>query len=437
MKNILSENINISLDSRKTGINNNVFFCGSSNNRTSFLESNILQMNGSYIVSDYKGILYKDTQSVMRKNGYDVKFLDFKDFNKQSNHYNPFMYFNSDNDIFLYVEQLFDGIPQTSIDYINYDYAERAFARFLFMYVFHIGVEDDNGVLQHNMYAVLRLLFEGIHNLADEGYSIDSKLDERMKELEKKEPKHNLVKIYNKIIRSCSNSCSNEIIMSILDRLILFGRSDMGKLVLEDDLDITSTCTKKTIIYVIYDEALFDFFDSKNEKVILFINQFFLQIVRYLFDVIDSVHGGKSPINITFMIDLDILPLAKSIIYPLAVTMSRNINMFLCVKSLAEFEGDFDMLNELCDSFVYTDVHDSITSEKIKLIISKYKKILYRIYRSYITKFSGININKEVTLLSKLPCIKKDECIVVINRVGAFKDELYKLRGIENETTGS
>lgn len=36
MKNILSENINISFNSRETGINNNVFFCGSSNNRTSF-----------------------------------------------------------------------------------------------------------------------------------------------------------------------------------------------------------------------------------------------------------------------------------------------------------------------------------------------------------------------------------------------------------------
>ena len=45
MKNILSENINISFNSRETGINNNVFFCGSSNNRTSFLESNIFQMN--------------------------------------------------------------------------------------------------------------------------------------------------------------------------------------------------------------------------------------------------------------------------------------------------------------------------------------------------------------------------------------------------------
>lgn len=45
MKNILSENINISFNSRETGINNNVFFCGSSNNKTSFLESNIFQMN--------------------------------------------------------------------------------------------------------------------------------------------------------------------------------------------------------------------------------------------------------------------------------------------------------------------------------------------------------------------------------------------------------
>lgn len=427
MKNILSENINISFNSRETGINNNVFLCGSSNNRTSFLESNIFQMNGSYIVSDYKGILYKDTQSVMRKNGYDVKFLDFKDFNKQSNHYNPFTYFNSDNDISIYVNHLFNGILQTSTDYIND--AERAFARFLFMYVFHIGVEDDNGVLQHNMAAVLKLLIEGIHNVADRGYSIDSKLDERMKALKKKEPENNLVKIYKKII----DSCSNEIIMSILDRLILFGRSDMGKLVLGDDLYIASTCTEKTIIYVIYDEPILDFFDG--EKIILFINQFFQEIVRYIFNVAENVHDGKSPINITFMIDkLDIFPLQNDFINLLAVMKSRNINMFLCVESLAEFEGNFDMFNGLCDSFICTDLHDSITSEKIKLIIPGYKKFSYRFY---IKKFDGIYIDKKVTLLSKLPCKKKDECIVIINRVGAFKDKLYKLGGIENETTNS
>mgnify|MGYP006978585066 CR=1 FL=1 len=32
------------------------------------------------------------------------------------------------------------------------------------------------------------------------------------------------------------------------------------------------------------------------------------------------------------------------------------------------------MFDGLCDSFVCTDLHDSITSEKIKLIIPEYKK---------------------------------------------------------------
>lgn len=62
------------------------------------IKPDILEMNGSYIVTDPKGELYRDCAKVLQKNGYKVKVLNLVNLNF-SNSYNPFAYITSEQDV--------------------------------------------------------------------------------------------------------------------------------------------------------------------------------------------------------------------------------------------------------------------------------------------------------------------------------------------------
>ena len=68
-----------SMDTWKTGLNNNVLVLGSSGSgkTRNFLKPNLLQCAGSYVVLDSKGRLYREMAPYLRAHGYKVDCLDF------------------------------------------------------------------------------------------------------------------------------------------------------------------------------------------------------------------------------------------------------------------------------------------------------------------------------------------------------------------------
>ena len=53
------------------------------------IKADILQMLGSYVITDPKGELYRDCAKVLKKNGYKIRVLNLVNVNF-SNSYNPF-----------------------------------------------------------------------------------------------------------------------------------------------------------------------------------------------------------------------------------------------------------------------------------------------------------------------------------------------------------
>lgn len=87
---ILAEGIEISNDTRKTGLNNNDLIIGSSGagKTGGYVIPNIQRITGSLVVSDTKGQLFKRFSKDLKKQGYDVKVLDFVNPHR-SCRYNP------------------------------------------------------------------------------------------------------------------------------------------------------------------------------------------------------------------------------------------------------------------------------------------------------------------------------------------------------------
>lgn len=143
-------------------------------------------MFGSYIITDPKGESCRDTAGFLHENGYNVKVLNLIQFAKSSR-YNPFKYIRNDTDVIKLIGQLISNTTPKGASAGDpfWEKAEGLFLQSLFQYVWREGVEDDDGVVQHNIGAVLQLLQEAEFKEDARGMKLDSILDKRMSALEK------------------------------------------------------------------------------------------------------------------------------------------------------------------------------------------------------------------------------------------------------------
>jgi len=107
---ILSQNIQMSMNSRHTDLNNNILVIGGSGAGKTyrFVKPQLMQMTGSYIITDPKGELYRDTSGFLKQNGYDIKVLNLLDEEQmvKSSHFNPFRYVRSEVDVLKLITNL-------------------------------------------------------------------------------------------------------------------------------------------------------------------------------------------------------------------------------------------------------------------------------------------------------------------------------------------
>ena len=78
---ILSQNIQMTLDTRHTDLNNNILVIGGSGSGKTyrFVEPQLMQMSSSFIITDPKGELYRDTSGL--NNSFTVSFSSSHIFN--------------------------------------------------------------------------------------------------------------------------------------------------------------------------------------------------------------------------------------------------------------------------------------------------------------------------------------------------------------------
>ena len=127
---VLGVNAYYSMCSEKTGLNNNVCVVGGSGTGKTrgIVEPNLLRASGSYVVCDANGILYNKYRDYLTERGYQVRLLDFTDpKNKESCHYNPFLYITNTAEVNALAHALLWGKNNDdfgSIDYYRKNAAE-------------------------------------------------------------------------------------------------------------------------------------------------------------------------------------------------------------------------------------------------------------------------------------------------------------------------
>lgn len=185
---ILTQTERLMLNSRpkkpKYVRNKNVLVVGGSGSGKTrfFLIPNLLQMHSSYVVTDPKGDVVINTGKTLLRHGYKVKIFNTINFGK-SQHYNPFAYIRSDNDILKLVNTLIantKGDGKAGDEF--WQKAEPLLYCALIGYIHYEAPEEEQ-----NFNTLLEFLIASDVREDDEDY--ENPVDMMMNELGKKESK--------------------------------------------------------------------------------------------------------------------------------------------------------------------------------------------------------------------------------------------------------
>lgn len=368
---ILSQNVRMSLDTRKTGLNNNCLIIGGSGAGKTFYEvkPNLMQLNTSFIVTDPKGEILRSEGEMLRRNGYNVRVINLLEMDK-SDCYNPFTYIREETDVVKLVTNLMSNTtPKNAAPNDPFwDKAEGMFLQALFYYVWL-----EMPPASRNMKSVMDLLSEAEVTEKDKV----SDLDARMSFLEATSPlgsDHPAVKQYNKCMRGAGDTIRS-IIISANSRLAKLENKQVMKLLSKDDLNLAELGTG-----VNADErtktALFCVIPDSDKSYNFIIGLLYTQIFQELYYQADFNYGGRLPIHVTFLLDeFANVALPDDFCSLLSTMRSREISSVIIIQNLAQikalFKDTWETITGNCDTTVYLGGNEQSTHEYISKLLGK------------------------------------------------------------------
>ncbi len=367
---ILSQNLRLSMNTRKTMRNNNIFCIGGSGaGKSMFLiKCNIMEMQGSFAATDPKGELLGSAGNYLKANGYQIKVFNLIS-PKESNKYNPFSYIRTETDVLKLITNLIKNTTpkKSSSNDPFWENAEKLFLQALFYYVW---MEMPPG--RKNIVSVLELLAEAKREKEE-----PSRLDRRMELLARSSPLgegHPAVRQYRKVMDGADNTVKS-IIISVNARLAFLENEAIKELLETDELHFGELGTgknsdKKT------KTALFIVTPDSDKSYAFLIGLLYEQMMQELYFQADTKHGGRLPIHVSMYLDeFYNTPLPDSYLNFLSTMRSREISNVIVVQNIAQikelFKDGWETVPGNADTLVYLGGNEQSSHKYISELLGK------------------------------------------------------------------
>lgn len=365
---IVADEKYFSLDSYKTKLNNNTLIVGASGTgkTRSVVIPNLLQASGSYIICDPKGVLYEKYGEYMKKQGYVVKYLDFIHPEK-SDHYNPFDYIHTTQDVVKVADMLTMGDRENRADPFWDDAASLLVASVIALLKFHCSPKERNfDTLNH-------LLSNSRMSEYSSGNQIT--LDFLFERVESNHPDSWAVRQYQKA-RVAAEKTWNSILITLTAKLRNFDTEELTKMMAYDTIQISSIGKRKTALFVVVSDS--------DRSMDVLVNLFFSQAMNQLcMDADESYPDYRLPVPVRFILD-DFATNCKIDQFPrmISAIRSRGISVMLMIQAESQLEQgygkDRNTIISNCDTYCYLGGTDLETAQNIaERVDEPLKKVLY------------------------------------------------------------
>lgn len=426
---MISEHLHMSMDTKHTDLNNNVFIIGGSGAGKTFrwVKPNIMQMVGSYIITDPKGEILRSSAGFLKKHGYVIKVIDVRDAKemKKSTRYNPFHYITSNDDIIKLVAMYMDATKEKdsqSGDQYWTDMASLLLEACVY-YVYYEGVEI-RGVLHKDFAAVMYLANMVKVEETSQGARKKTELDRMFGVLH---PEHPALLAYNKVMEGAADTVRS-IISTFHSRLKRMQSDSILELLSSDEMDIKKIGLRKTAVFCVIPD---------NDKTYNFvISMLYDQMFKQMYYQADHIYKGSLPVPVTFLLDeFANVALPDNFLSLLSTMRSRNISSVIIIQNLAQIkkmykEEEWESIPGNCDTVVYLGGNEASTHKWIAELLGK-ETIDKRSSSESKGKQGSLSISsdimqRELMYADEIRKMSRKKCLVIINGKDAIFDDKIK-----------
>lgn len=350
---ILGANQYYSMDGRKTHVNNNVLVCGrSGSGKTRYLvKPALLQLNGSYVISDPKGSLYKEFKDYFERNNYRVFHMDFTKPEK-SLHYNPLANIHNTNDILKVAYALVYNNEMKMVD-PYWELQSQLLLSSLIGWLFEFPeVNEEEKTLKSLQELLGYCRRERITGEDGERYNSRMALmmSEHAQELESQGKESWCYKQFCKV-DICPDRTYQTILSTCFSKLVMCDSQEILEMLSDDGFDFKSLGQTPTALFV----EISDMDRSMDVLSNLYFTQLMSALVKY---ADDECPNSSLPIPVQFIMD-DFATNVKIIGFQNMISniRSRNISAMIMVQDLSQlssyFGNDSQTIISNCASCLY------------------------------------------------------------------------------------
>lgn len=420
---IISDDVVLSMNDRKTRRNNNILVIGGSGTGKSrfMIKPNMLQTNSSYVITDPSGELLADLGTFLQECSYEIKVFNLVDF-KHSNCYNPFNYIRNEEGVLSMINALIrNTTPKGS--HPSDPFWEKAETALLQAICFYLIAECNPE--DQNFTSVMKLLRCA---RAEEGReNEDSVLDVLFNKLEKKDPEHIACLSYKVFKSAGGGKTAQSILISCQTRLQTFNLKSIHKLTGTDDIDLKSIGDKPTALFCITPDEDPTF----NYLVALLYTQLFETLY---FHAKTECKGLRLPVPVRFLLDefanVGTIPDFDK---KLSTIRKHNISCTIVIQALSQlksmYKDEWEILIGNCDTRLFLGGTDDTTlkylSENLGRQTVRAKNTSRTYGRQGSSNTSYNTTGRELMTRDELSIMDNENCIVFIRGIRPFFSTKY------------
>lgn len=446
----LSEHIYMSLNTRHTDLNNNILVVGGSGAGKTFrfIKPTMMTLSSSFVVTDPKGEILRDTANFMKAHGYNIKVLNLLDM-LHSNHFNPFVYIKDDTDVIKLVSNIMQNTSTKEAASPDSDFWDNACEMLLQALVFYvIKVEPPE---RQTFRRVMELLAKADFTEDARGNKLPSDLDRMFAALEDQEnirfaseqldydegkredlpdPVSQAVQMYNGVMKGAADT-ARSIIITAKARLRNLTNKDILNILDCDEMNLRELGLgmdedgkTKTVLYCVIPD---------NDKSYNFlVGILYTQIFKELYAAADMECGGKLPIHVTFALDeFANVALPDDFCSLLSTMRGREISCIIIIQNMAQikalFKDTWETIPGNCDVFIYLGGNEQSTHEYVSKLLGKgtYDKQTSGVTKSKqgSTSKNEDVIGRELMLPSEVRKVDGKYCLIFIRGFDPIMDK--------------
>ena len=428
----------------KTARNKNILVIGGSGSGKTrfFVKPSIMQMHSSYVITDPKGQLLKETGKMLLHGGpkrdengkpvrdgrgkvvyepYRIKVLNTINFSK-SMKYNPLAYVRSEKDILKLVNVIIantkgDGEKSSEDFWIK---AERLLYCALIGYIWYEAEPEEK-----NFITLLELINACEAREDDETYK--SPVDILFDELAQAQPEHFAVKQYVKF-KMAAGKTLKSILVSCGARLSPFDIKELRDIMTEDELELDTMGDRKTALFLIMSDT-----DTTFNFVIAMLQS---QLFNLLCDKADDLYNGRLPVHVRCLLDefanIGQIPNFDKLI---ATIRSREISASIILQSQSQLKTIYkdaaDTIVGNCDVTLFLGGKEKSTLKEISELLGKetIDSLSQSENRGAQTShgLSYQKLGKELMTQDEIAVMDGGKCILQLRGVRPFFSDKYDL----------